>query len=232
VTSVVEKPDETGVRERYGGAATGPSGLRPVVIGLIILAAATGVFAWALTWTTGPARLDTRAPLPAIAQVPEFSLIERSGEPVTNADLLGKVWIADFIFTRCGGPCPELSARMRSLQYAFADSPDVRLVSICLDPQNDTPAALQHYAKRFQADGDRWWFLTGTDDKYVHALVEKGFLQSVVPATGESPLLHSTYVVIVDRQGRIRAAHNGLDAGMQDAVLRDVNKLLAEPSGS
>jgi cytochrome oxidase Cu insertion factor (SCO1/SenC/PrrC family) len=117
---------------------------------------------------------------------------------------------------------------MRGLQQAFADHSDVKLVSICLDPENDTPAALVHYAQRFQADADRWWFLTGTDEKYVHTLVEKGFLQSVVPAGDGTPLMHSTYMVVVDRAGRIRAAHDGLDRGLHDAIIRDVRALLAE----
>jgi protein SCO1/2 len=178
----------------------------------------------------GPARPEPIRTLPVIAPAPDFTLLNSEGQTVTRADLLGKIWIADFIFTRCAGPCPELSARMRGLQYATAARPEVRLVSICLDPENDTPAALAHYAKRFQADPDRWWFLTGTDEKYVHTLVEKGFLQTVVPATGSSPLVHSTYLILVDRQGRIRAAHEGLSAGMQEALLGDIQSLLSEPA--
>jgi cytochrome oxidase Cu insertion factor (SCO1/SenC/PrrC family) len=199
---------------------------------LAVLSAATVFFTWALTWKTGPARLDAGPPLPIIAQVPDFSLTERSGRQVALADLAGKIWVADFIFTRCSGPCPELSAKVRAMQYALVDQPDVKLVSICLDPENDTPAALVDYAKRFNADNDRWWFLTGTDEKYVHGLVEKGFLQSVVPETGGSALMHSTYFLVIDGAGRIRAAHNGVETDAKDNILRDIHKLLAETAGA
>lgn len=209
-----------------GGGSTG----RAVFWAGAVLLAAGGFFLWALTWQTGPR--ETGPPLSLISAVPDFSLIGSHGRPVTKADLLGSVWIADFIFTRCSGPCPELSARMRGMQYELAAEPDVKLVSICLDPENDTPSALVHYGKRFNADPARWWFLTGTDENYVHSLVEKGFLQSVVPASDGSPLMHSTYVVIVDRAGNIRSAHDGVESGMEVKVLRDVRKLLAEPAGT
>lgn len=205
---------------------------RRIRTALVVLTAATGFFLWALTWNTGPQVTvpPQSGPLPVIADVPDFSLTERSGRTITKADLLGNVWIADFIFTRCSGPCPDLSAKLRGLQNAFAENSDVKLVSICLDPENDTPANLVHYAERFQAKPDRWWFLTGTDEKYVHGLVEKGFLQSVVPEGDGSPLMHSTYFVVVDRQGRIRAAHDGVAKTAHERLLRDVRVLLAEPA--
>ena len=147
---------------------------------------------------------------------------------MTLADFADNVWVADFIFTRCAGPCPELSAKMRAMQNELADEPNVRLVSICLDPENDTPAALVAYAHRFKADPQKWLFLTATDEKYVHGLVEKGFLQSVVPEGDGSPLMHSTYFMVIDGEGRIRAAHNGVEPKARELVLRDVRSLLAE----
>lgn len=194
------------------------------------MTAATVFFLWALTWRTGPERFGPAEPLPLIAKVPDFSLTERSGRQMGLADLAGKVWVADFIFTRCSGPCPELSAKMRAMQYELKDEPRVRLVSICLDPENDTPPALKDYAKRFQADPEKWLFLTGTDEKYVHGLVETGFLQSVVPEGDGTPLMHSTYFMVIDGEGRIRAAHNGTEAKARELVLRDVQSLLSELS--
>jgi cytochrome oxidase Cu insertion factor (SCO1/SenC/PrrC family) len=199
---------------------------------LAILSAATLFFFWALTWKTGGARFEAGPPLPVIAQVPDFKLTERSGREMTLDDFAGKVWVADFIFTRCSGPCPNLSAKFRAMQNELAEEPNVRLVSICLDPENDTPAALVDYAKRFNAQGERWFFLTGTDVNYVHGLVEKGFLQSVVPEGDGSPLMHSTYLVIIDGLGRIRAAHDGVEPEARAKVIRDVYKLLAESAGA
>jgi cytochrome oxidase Cu insertion factor (SCO1/SenC/PrrC family) len=167
-------------------------------------------------------------PLPVGPTVPEFSLTERSGRPITRADLLGKVWIADFVFTRCSGPCPTLSARMQALQSALADAPSVKLVTFTLDPVNDTVSVLADYAKRFHADPERWWFVTGDKEEVVQKFVIEGLKQTVIPAQGNDPLIHSQYLVIVDSAGRIRGAHDGLDAKTKPLVIRDVRKLLLE----
>ncbi len=167
-------------------------------------------------------------PLPMGPTVPEFSLTERSGQPITRADLLGYVWIADFVFTRCSGPCPTLSARMQALQSALSDAPRVKLVTFTLDPVNDTVSVLADYAKRFHADPQRWWFVTGDKEEVVQKFVIEGLKQTVIPAQGNDPLIHSQYLVIVDAAGRIRAAHDGLDVKTKPLVVRDVRKLLLE----
>ncbi len=109
-----------------------------------------------------------------LARVPSFSLIERSGKPIALANLKGKVWVVDFIFTRCPDACPLMSAQMAQLQSEFADAPDLRLVSISVDPEFDTPATLARYATQFHADPDRWYFLTG-EKKTIYQLVREGF---------------------------------------------------------
>jgi len=200
---------------------------RGLWVGLVVVL--TGVAAaWAWSWLCGT-EAENPTPLPVIAAVPDFSLIERDGRTVTRADLLGQVWVADFIFANCSGPCPTLTARMRSIELALTErEPDVKLVSFTLDPLRDTPEVLQDYAKRFHADPKRWLFLTGNDEPAVHALVEKGFLLPVIPATETNPLIHSNYFVVVDRGGRIRAFHDGLDPNSKPRVLRDIRKLLRE----
>lgn len=113
-----------------------------------------------------------------IAQIPSFDLTERSGRQVTRADLRGKVWIADFIWTRCPDACPVMSAQMAKLQADFADEPDLRLVSISVDPEYDTPTTLTRYAAAYGADPDRWLFLTG-DKETIYRLVREGFKLAV-----------------------------------------------------
>ena len=125
--------------------------------------------------------------------VPDFSLIERSGRRVTLADLRGKVWIADFIYTHCTDTCPLQSAEMARLQADFGAQAYVRLVSITVDPAQDTPEVLTEYATRFGADRERWLFLTG-QKRAIYTLAQKGFMLSVedpgeaVPATPGQPL--------------------------------------------
>ena len=179
----------------------------------------------------GTQPVTSAKPLPVVAHVPEFSLIERSEKTVTNADLLGTVWVADFVFTTCAGPCPELTLRMRSLQKDIARyGGKVKVVSFSLDPTYDQPPVLRAYAKRYQADPDLWWFLTCGDEKMMHQLVKAGFLQAVTAAGGGAPIIHSTQFVLIDQQGRIRSWHDGLQAASKALILKDIERLLAEPT--
>ncbi len=197
---------------------------------IAIAAVSVSLFAW--LWVSGNA-MKANAPVPILGQAPQFSLIERNGRTITNDDLLGSVWIADFIFTRCAGPCPELALRMRSLQQSLESRQGkVKLVSISLDPDFDTPRVLTKYASRHQADANRWLFLTGPDQKEIHTLVQSGFLQTVIPAEGGNPIIHSTYFVLVDTLGRIRGFYDGLDPGTKLQLLDAVDAILAEPPGA
>ncbi len=175
---------------------------------------------------------DSGTKLPIRAKVPDFSLTERDGRTVTLESLRGHVWVADFIFTTCAGPCPELTLRMRSLQQAIAEFDGrVKLVSFSVDPTYDQPPVLRAYAKRYQADPNLWWFLTCDSDAEMHELVQKGFLQAVAPAEDGSPIIHSTWFVVVDAEGRIRVWYDGLEAASKPLILRDIAKLLAESTG-
>ena len=104
-------------------------------------------------------RLHTE-PLPKMWEVTDFTLTERSGQPLSFADLKGKVWVADLFYTTCPGPCPMLTSRLSDVQKAVGDLADVRLVSVSSDPEKDTPAILRQYAQKFGAK-DHWFFLTG-----------------------------------------------------------------------
>ncbi|MBI4391779.1 MAG: SCO family protein, partial [candidate division NC10 bacterium] len=123
--------------------------------------------------------------LPVYGAVPDFALTERSGRPVMAEALRGKVWIATFIFTRCSDTCPLQSAEMARLQGEFAAEEDLRLVSVTVDPEWDTPAVLARYATHFGAHPDRWLFLTG-ERATIHALAREAFRLGVV-APGPLP---------------------------------------------
>lgn len=111
--------------------------------------------------------------------VPAFVLTERSGRRVTREALQSRIWVTNFFYTRCPDVCPLQSTKMAGLQRDLADHQDVRLVSISIDPEHDTPDVLQDYAKNFGADPDRWLFLTG-EKKTIYRLAQDGFHLSVV----------------------------------------------------
>jgi protein SCO1 len=157
--------------------------------------------------------------------VPEFSLTERSGKTVTRQDLAGRVWIADFIFTNCGGTCPLMSEEMRKLQDALP--PETRLVSFTVDPARDTAEVLARYAQKFGADEDRWWFLTG-DKQTLYDLSIKGFKLALdeTGGTPTEPITHSTRFVLVDRSGMIRGYYGGTEDEELKRLSADAKTLL------
>jgi cytochrome oxidase Cu insertion factor (SCO1/SenC/PrrC family) len=157
---------------------------------------------------TPPATPDLDYPVGA------FSLTERSGKAVTDQDLRGKVWVASFVFTRCTGPCPAVTATVRRLQSELADQPDVMFVTFTVDPDRDRPDELKKYADHFKADPNRWLFLTG-DEKAIHALVQRQFKQTATRKQGEDvkpgdEFDHSTRLAVVDKKGVIRATFQGV----------------------
>src|ERR1700730_6563742 len=103
----------------------------------------------------------SRSSLDDFGTVPEFILTAQDGQPFSSRALQGKIWVADFIYTTCTGPCPRMTSQMREVQDAVAKMPDVRLVSFTVDPARDTPPVLAEYGKLHGASFERWYFLTG-----------------------------------------------------------------------
>lgn len=154
----------------------------------VVLAATFAAWPALVRYARGPAAGGevSLEKIDVYGQVPEFSLIERSGRPVTRADLLGKVWLANFIYTECTETCPTQSLQISRLQAEFADAPDLRLVSITVDPKHDTPEVLAGYAERYGANPSRWLFLTG-DTREIYCLAKDGFRLSVVDQADPNP---------------------------------------------
>ena len=189
----------------------------------IVLAAALALPAALLfrKGLSGPPAAEALGELPDYGAVPEFSLTERSGRSLRRSELDGRPWLASFIFTRCPGVCPTISANVSKLHERLPDG--VRLVSFSVDPTYDTPAVLSAYADRFGASRERWLLVTGPTDE-LRRLVSDGFHLSVAEDTGGA-LTHSDRVALVDREGRIRRYYRGTEAGWVDEALRDLERL-------
>lgn len=175
----------------------------------------------------------TSGKLSVVGAVPEFSLTERSGATVTLDDLSGQIWIADFIFTRCGGTCPIMTRSMARIRDSLNANPGLwppaRLVSFTVDPDYDTPEVLDRFAKGHGIEGDQWLFLTGRYEE-IQQLALRGF-KLPVEATGgtpEEPIIHSQRLVLVDGAAQIRGYYDGTDSEAQLELLRDVARLLRE----
>ena len=168
---------------------------------------------------------------PRYSTLPPFQLTERSGRPLSSSDLRGRLWIADFIFTRCGGVCPAMTARMARLRRELPAG--LTFVSFTVDPAHDTPEVLARYAAGFQA-GQDWLFATGPQ-KDLYELSVGGFKLAAleVPkgeraAGGDGPFLHSSKFTLVDGEGAIRGYYDSTDESAMRALAADAAALASE----
>ncbi len=215
--------------------ATTESHLRPVRwslgLGLFLTALLVGL-AFVSAKVLQRAR-EQKKPLPVLGQVGAFTLTNQIGQTITLTNFLGRVWIADVIFTRCQSTCEMLTRRLASLQPKLPPTSKLQLVSLTADPEFDTPTVLKKYAEAHQAQPERWQFLAGPK-KEIYRLAIEDLKFTVLDKTQEKrePLeemfLHSTLFVLVDQQGRIRGWFPGTEPSASDQLLAAVQHLLRE----
>ena len=164
-------------------------------------------------------------PLPVIGPIADFTLTNQNGQAVSLADLRGKVWVADVIFTRCAGPCPIMTRQMKGLQDALPPGSQVKLVTLTTDPDYDTPVVLTRYAQRFGADFNRWMFLTGTKQELANLAIDSLKLTAIPKKpedqrTSVDLFVHSTMFVVADKQARLRGVFETSGEGIDPRVVQ------------
>jgi protein SCO1/2 len=179
------------------------------------------------------ARRESGPPLPVISGISQFQLTNQLGRAVTLGDLRGKVTVANVIFTRCPGPCLTMSRQFAGLQRKLSTDGEVRLVSLTIDPEFDTPEILRRYGEKLGTDPDRWWFLTGglqelrrlaiDDFKFVARPKAEEQMESK-----DDLFIHSTYFMILDRKARLRAVVESAEPNALEKTMKLVNRLLAD----
>jgi len=196
-------------------------------MGLLLLVLALSL---AFLLAKAQSRASRRQALPVYATIADFSLTNQNGAAVSLADLKGKVWVGDIIFTRCPGPCLRMTRQMKELQDALPKETPTRLVSLTTDADFDTPEVLKTYALKNGADFNRWMFLTGDKKQVNHLAVDSLKLSAVEkkPEERETPedlWVHSTIFVVVDKHAQLRAI---FQTGGEDVSWpTEKNKLLA-----
>ena len=172
-----------------------------------------------------------RVPLTELGLVPDFTLTNQFGQPLSLSNLLGQVWVADVIFTRCPMSCERMTHRMHALEKQVSDRVPVKFISITTDPEYDSPAVLKKYAERHEVDPGRWHFLTGIK-RDVYQLSVAGLKFAVLDNTNrvipEDLFLHSTHFTVVDKRGRIRGIFEGTEEEDRRQLLLAVKKLSRE----
>lgn len=200
-----------------------------LVLLAVLFCIVTGV-SFAVAWKIRGIRGSRPTPTPLVTSpspndvptyVPDFSLIDQSGQPVTLADLKGQVWVANFFFTSCPAQCPAMNLRMRQIQRALPDGAAAKLVSITVDPEKDSPEVLAEYAKTYSGKDDRWLFLTGDKQAIIRLAIE-GFKLSA----GDDPNIHSTKLALVERDGRIRGYFSSTDEKSVAELQEQLKELL------
>lgn len=166
------------------------------------------------------------ANLPRHGRVPDFAFLSESGRAVSARDLEGKAWVADFVFTRCGGSCPVMTERMAALAAELHDVPGLRFVSFDVDPERDSLADLAAYSRQHRADPERWMFLRGERPE-VRSLAGEGFKLAVEDGHEDDPepILHSSRFVLVDGRREIRGYYDGLETASFDRLVADARRL-------
>ncbi len=161
-------------------------------------------------------------------KLPPFSFTDQDGKTITEKDIEGKVVIADYIFTRCQTICPKMSNNLESVQRAFADNPNVVLLSHTVDPEYDTVQVLNSYAKVHGAISGKWHFLTGEKEKLYKQASEGYKIVASEEASGPDAFVHSDRIVLLDRNGYIRGYYNGTDSMQIDTLILETKIVLSE----
>jgi protein SCO1/2 len=198
----------------------------------VLASAAVVTLALALVVLLGRRKMADPGPASDLGQVPSFEMPDQRGRLVSDRSLRGQALVVDFFFASCTTSCPMLTARMASVEKAIETREHqlgrqlpAHLVSITLDPENDTPDVLRQYAARYGADADRWSFLSGRSADLDRVVVQ-GFKTTFHPAdppAGIATIMHGEWLVVVDAQGAIRGYYTASDperiAGLVQEVL-------------
>ena len=155
-------------------------------------------------------------PLDDHGALPTFELIDQNNQSISQNDFQGEPSISNFIFTRCQDVCPVLSSRMAYIQETL---PEASLFSITVDPEYDTPSVLKEYGDRFQANHQKWRFVTGSKDQQ-HAIT-RGFQQAYERQNSDEKnpiILHSQKFILVDQKGHIRGFYPDNTQGTKNLI--------------
>jgi protein SCO1/2 len=172
--------------------------------------------------------------LPVLSYVQPFSFTNQEGRVVTEKDVAGKVYVAEYFFTSCRGICPKLNGNMKLLFTEYRNEPGFLILSHTVDPETDSVPRMKRYADSLGADAKTWWFLTGLKDSLYHAARASYLLDD--PKNNNISInqqfIHTQFFALVDKVGRVRKICDGLKKEEIDALRKDIDKLLKEePTG-
>lgn len=185
------------------------------------------VFLFALTkWIPGFGEVK----LPVIGYVHPFSFTDQTGKTITQQDVNGKVYVAEFFFTTCKGVCPKLNNNIKKIYSAFPEENNLVFLSHTVDPETDSIGRLKIYADSMGVNSSRWHLLTGSKDSLYYA-ARASYLLDDPKNNAESidqQFLHTQFFALVDKTGRVRKIYDGLKNDEITELKKDITHLLKE----
>ena len=167
--------------------------------------------------------------VPVLGQLPEFALVDQDAQAFTRDTMEGDVWVSAFVFTHCRSTCPRLTAHMKGLQTRVSHVPNASMVSVSVDPRNDTPEVIKAYMQKNDLDERNWRFVTGEEDAIRHVVVQ-GFKVPIGDedsrVAGSDDIMHSNSFVLVDQKAQVRGYYRANNDGIAD-LERDLRALAA-----
>ena len=171
----------------------------------------------------------TKSKFPPIGKVRPFSFLNQDSIRVTDKDVAGKVYVANYFFTTCKGICPKMNSYVKKIDEHFKDQTGFLILSHTSDPAVDDPSVLKKYAEHMQA-GKNWIFLTGPKDSlYAQARLSYKIDD---PANNlrniNDDFLHTQFLALVNKKGEVVKIYDGLKQNEVNRLIEDAEKLLKE----
>ncbi|MFI5139468.1 MAG: SCO family protein [Sphingobacteriales bacterium] len=162
--------------------------------------------------------------------IPAIHYINQYGDSVTNKNLDGNIYVADFFFTTCPSICPIMQRNMLNVYNAFKDSAGFKIVSYTIDPKHDSVPVLKKYADKLGISGNTWWLVQGhKDETYT---IAKSYLVSVEEKNPAGEYIHDGFFILIDKQKRIRGTYDGTKPEEVSKLIEDIKTLKAEPASA
>jgi protein SCO1/2 len=157
--------------------------------------------------------------------VPSFKLTAQDGKVFSSEQVKGKIYVVNFIFTRCEAQCKDMTNQLVRVQESFKDDKEVSILSFTVDPEYDTVNVLKAYADAHQAIQDKWFFLTGKKED-IYKLGQTGFFVSTMEDKDQPVnFIHSEKFILVDQHGWIRGFYDGTDQKEVDRLITEIKVL-------
>ena len=161
--------------------------------------------------------------------IPPIKFINQYGDSISDKNLAGKIYVADFFFTSCPSICPVMQRNMLDVYNAFKSGNDVKILSYTIDPKYDSVPVLKKYADKLGITGNTWWFLQGKKDD-TYRIAEKNYLVAVSKdTTVAGGYVHQGYFVLIDKEKRVRGSYDGTNQQQVAQLIADIKTLQTEP---